>query len=216
MQLCEKYRPKTWNEVVGQDAAIEVIRNCTANGYGGMAYWISGGTGRGKTTIAKIIANEMADAINVEEIDGDKLDVETLERWEYDSHLYPMGRKPGRCYIINEAHGIRGTMVRRLLTFLETALPNFLAVIFTTTTEGQATFLDAQQDACPLVDRCTVQVNLAARNIAEPYAARCKAIAEAEGLNGYPIERYIKLAQLHHNSLRAMIQAVQRGEMKAK
>ena len=81
MQLCEKYRPQCWEEVVGQDAAVARIRQLAARGkppcppvvgtesvpdspsngnLAGRAYWISGLSGTGKTTIARLLAAALA------------------------------------------------------------------------------------------------------------------------------------------------------------
>ena len=56
--LFEKYRPKTFDEVLGQDKAIHKIELLLARGWGGRAWWISGASGAGKTTLARIIAGQ--------------------------------------------------------------------------------------------------------------------------------------------------------------
>ena len=51
------------------------------------------------------------------------------------------------------------------------------------------------------------------RDIPAAFAERARAIADREGLNGRPIGDYVKLAQRCHNNLRAMLQAVEAGDM---
>lgn len=56
--LYEQYRPRSWSEVVGQDKALgqlEALRS--RGGLAGRAYWVSGQSGTGKTTLARLIAS---------------------------------------------------------------------------------------------------------------------------------------------------------------
>lgn len=55
--LYEAHRPQSWDEVVGQDKAVSKLLALKERvGLAGRAYWISGQSGTGKTTIARLIA----------------------------------------------------------------------------------------------------------------------------------------------------------------
>ena len=54
--LFEQYRPRAWSDVVGQDKIVARIQLLAKRGLAGRAYWLSGQSGTGKTSIARLIA----------------------------------------------------------------------------------------------------------------------------------------------------------------
>ncbi len=68
--LYEQYRPKGWDDVIGQDKAVRRAQAIASRGYGGRAFWISGASGVGKTTIAYILAGQVADPEYIQELDA--------------------------------------------------------------------------------------------------------------------------------------------------
>lgn len=54
--LYRTYRPKTWDEVVGQEHVVRTLRGALESGRTGHAYLFAGPRGTGKTTLARIFA----------------------------------------------------------------------------------------------------------------------------------------------------------------
>jgi len=210
--LCESHRPQKWGEVVGQDSAITALRTLAKRGLAGRAYWISGISGSGKTTIARLLAAEIAEPIAVTELDAGALTVPVLKDLEGSMRLWGWGEKGGKAYIVNEAHGLPAAIVRQLLVMLE-RLPQHVMFIFTTTALGQKK-LFSNIDAGPLLSRCYC-IELTANGLEGPFAEHVKTVAKAEGLDSAPVSAYLRLAQRCKCNMRAMFQAVECGEMVA-
>jgi DNA polymerase III delta prime subunit len=54
--LAEKYRPQTFDKVIGQDKVIRAMRHYLDNATSGMAFLLTGPSGSGKTTLAECAA----------------------------------------------------------------------------------------------------------------------------------------------------------------
>ena len=59
MSLATKYRPKDFNELVGQNEVTTILMNELQNNKVKQAYIFEGGTGQGKTTTSLILANKL-------------------------------------------------------------------------------------------------------------------------------------------------------------
>lgn len=212
MQLTEKYRPREWSEVAGQDKAVKVCRSVVARGLGGRSILITGKSGMGKTTLANLLAQELAEGLGIIELDAGRLTPARLRDIESEMQYRCFGEKSGRVYIVNECHGLTKAVIRDLLTIME-RIPRHVCLIFTTTLDGKETLFDDGIDAAPWMSRC-LPVQLAQRDVAKPMAERALDIARREGLDGgADLPRVVKMLQEHRNNLRAVLQDIEAGAL---
>jgi replication-associated recombination protein RarA len=94
--LTEQYRPHSWAEVVGQDKIVFHIQALAKRSLAGRAFWIFGQSGTGKTTIARLLAAEVADEICVQEVDASALTVAQLRDLEREMQVRGWREKGGR------------------------------------------------------------------------------------------------------------------------
>jgi len=211
MMLYQKYRPRSWNEVVGQDEAVLVLDRLRKVSLGGRALWISGLSGTGKSSLAMLAAQEVADPLNIEEYDAGRLTDKGVEQIERSLHYYRIGKKSGAAILINEAHAMKAPVVRQLLVTLE-RIPSHAVWVFTTTFHGQLSLFDKSDDAHPLLSRC-ICITMKGTGLELPFALRAREIARAEGLDGADLEAYIELARACRSNLREMLNILESGAM---
>lgn len=209
MTLTEKYRPRDLDSVIGQPKAVERIKRIIGrNGFDRDAFWIVGASGTGKTTIAKIIAGMLAnDDIDVIELDGEACTVDAVrEAARTMSFLALSGGF--RVWIVNEAQAMTPKAVQAWLTTLE-RMPRKTCVIFTTTADSENLF--DEYDG-PFRSRCKT-IALTNQGLADAFARRAREIAQAEGLDGQPESKYVRLVQSCKNNMRMVLNRIESCEM---
>jgi DNA polymerase III delta prime subunit len=211
--LYELARPATLDDVVGQSKAISALR-ARFNRYGtyaGKAYWISGSSGTGKTTIARILAESVAEPIcTVEYGSGRELTTDIVKDIAKTLTYKGFG-KGGRAIIVNEAHHLTEPVIKLLLGIIEPPPPHAVW-IFTTTRDGDELFEDGI-DAGPFGSRVT-RINLTNQGLSKAFAERSQLVAIQHGLDGgADLAQYEKLAKRCKNNLREMLELIEDGCM---
>lgn len=206
--LYEKHRPTSLGDVVGQPAAVKKLRRAMeTDSLTGRAWWISGRSGSGKTTLARIMAETIASPLCIEEYDGREMTVGLLKDLRQRHRLHALG-KGGWAVIVNEAHDVKDAT--RFLGVLE-PIPAHVVWIFTTTLQGQLSF-DGLEDSNALLSRCR-SIKLESRGVADAFAQLAQNIARAEDLDGKPLKAYKTLVDQYRSNMRAVLQAIEDGEM---
>lgn len=134
--LATKYRPQTFNEVIGQETTIKSLKTLLSQKEIPKAYLFIGSPGLGKSTLCRIIAKEIGcDDNNIIEIDAAVYSgVETL-RELIDSLRYgAIGEKSTKFIVIEEAHSFSKASWACLLRIMEEPPPHVYFAL--STTEG--------------------------------------------------------------------------------
>ncbi len=105
MDLSLKFRPHSWQEVVGQQAIISILQRQVATKNWKNTYLFAGPHGCGKTTVARILANEINNGEGQPiEIDGASNNgVDNIRNLIIDAQQCSIDC-PYKVYIIDEAH----------------------------------------------------------------------------------------------------------------
>ena len=131
--LATKYRPRTFKEVVCQDNIKKVLTNQLDTGEGKQAYLFCGGAGTGKTTSARIFANEVNGGKGKPiEIDGASNNgVDNIRNIIDDCRMKSLDSKY-KVYIIDEVHMLSIGAFNALLKVLEEPPKGVIFILCTT------------------------------------------------------------------------------------
>ena len=195
--LYRKYRPKTFDDVVGQEHITETLKKQVETGRLSHAYLFIGTRGTGKTTCAKILAkavncehpvngnpcNQCAACRGID--DGSVLDVVELDaasnngvdnvRALRDEAVFSPASVRKRVYIVDEVHMLSNSAFNALLKILEEP-PEHLMFILATT--------ELHKVPATILSRC--QRHSFKRIPVDTITARLNYVAEQEHLNLQP------------------------------
>src|SRR3989344_7663691 len=131
--LYRKYRPKSFKEVLGQEQVVKVLEASIKNKKISHAYLFAGSRGTGKTSVARIFANELGVVSeDLYEIDAaSNRGIEDIRALREGVQTLPF-RSPYKVYLIDEAHMLTREAWNALLKTLEEP-PSHVIFIFATT-----------------------------------------------------------------------------------
>lgn len=136
MTLAVKYRPKTWDSVVEQNSTKVILQQQLKANEVKHAYLFCGGAGTGKTTCARIFANEInkgegtpieLDAASNSSVDDVRNIIQQAKTRSLDSEY--------KVFIIDECHAISNTGWQAFLKLIEEPPARSIFIFCTTNPE---------------------------------------------------------------------------------
>lgn len=131
--LYRKYRPKKFDDVLGQDHVVSVLEAQIKSGHISHAYLFAGTRGTGKTSVARIFADTIKTSKNdIYEIDAaSNTGVDEVRELNDSVHTLPFESKY-KIYILDEVHMLSKSASNALLKTLEEP-PAYVIFILATT-----------------------------------------------------------------------------------
>jgi DNA polymerase III gamma/tau subunit len=132
MTLITHYRPKNWDELIGNDALVNSIRT-TLIERNSQAYLISGPSGCGKTTIARLASQDLhAEDENIIDVNAAVYNGVDDMRELIETINYKPLRGTAKCIIVDECQAITAQAWRALFKSVEEP-PSWVFWFFCTT-----------------------------------------------------------------------------------
>lgn len=131
--LYRKYRPQSFDEVVGQDHIVSALAGSLKTGSVSHAYLFYGTRGTGKTSVARILARELgANDADIHEIDAATYtQVEHMRALREEALVLPFGSKR-KVYIVDEVHMLSKSSFNAFLKLLEEPPAHVVFILATT------------------------------------------------------------------------------------
>ncbi len=192
--LYRKWRPRTFDEVVGQTHITDTLRRQVATGHTSHAYLFTGTRGTGKTTCARILAKavncespidgapcceceacraiDSATALDVTELDAASNSGVDYVRALREEAIYTPAVLRKRVYIIDEVHMLTREAFNALLKILEEPPEHLLFILATT---------ELHKVPATILSRC--QRFAFKRILPRDMERQLMAVAKSEGIN---------------------------------
>jgi DNA polymerase-3 subunit gamma/tau len=191
--LARKYRPQTFEDVIGQETAVRTLHNAIEDHRIHHAYLFSGVRGIGKTTTARILAKALncikgptsepdnTCSMCVEITEGIDMDVREIDAATYtgvdnvrelrDVSQFQPARDRYRIFIIDEAHMLSTASWNALLKLIEEPPPHVIFMFATT-----------EMHKVPATILSRVQKFILRKITLEDLIAQLEKICKAEGI----------------------------------
>ena len=133
LALYRKYRPATFDDVVGQEQLVTLLTSSIKQKKISHAYLFCGGRGTGKTTVARIFAHDIGcNPEDIIEIDAaSNRGIDEIRELREAVRTVPFS-SPYKIYIVDEAHMLTKEAANALLKTLEEPPSHVIFILATT------------------------------------------------------------------------------------